>query len=171
MYAIMSFINTQFISNIYTSYFLFLKNWPRPLVQYWIINFSFSMFWYVFLYYEWMLMSFYIFKGYLHFYLDCLFLSLTPLSIRLLVFSFSTFRYCLFAKIFLLKYSWFIIIIAKPFSFIHTCVHVCMHAQSLQSYPTLCDPMNCDPPVSSVHGILQARILEWVAMPSSRWSS
>ena len=34
----MSFINTQFISNIYTSYFLFLKNWPRPLVQYWIIN-------------------------------------------------------------------------------------------------------------------------------------
>ena len=38
MYAIMSFINTQFISNIYTSYFLFLKNWPRPLVQYWIIK-------------------------------------------------------------------------------------------------------------------------------------
>ena len=33
---------------------------------------------------------------------------------------------------------------------------------------TLCDPMECSPPVSSVHGILQARILEWVAMPSSR---
>ena len=39
-----------------------------------------------------------------------------------------------------------------------------------QSYPTLCDPMNCSPPGSSVHGILQARIVEWVAMPSSRGS-
>ena len=35
---------------------------------------------------------------------------------------------------------------------------------------TLCDPMDCSPPGSSVHGILQARILEWVAMPSSRGS-
>ena len=33
---------------------------------------------------------------------------------------------------------------------------------------TLCDPMDSNPPGSSVHGILQARILEWVAMPSSR---
>ena len=37
--------------------------------------------------------------------------------------------------------------------------------------PTLCDPMDCSLPGSSVHGILQARILEWVAMPSSRASS
>ena len=36
---------------------------------------------------------------------------------------------------------------------------------------TLCDPMDCTPPDSSVHGILQARILEWVAMPSSKGSS
>ena len=36
-----------------------------------------------------------------------------------------------------------------------------------QSYPTLCDPVDCSPPVSSVHGIFQARILE----PSSRGSS
>ena len=36
---------------------------------------------------------------------------------------------------------------------------------------TLCDPMDCSLPGSSVHGILQARILEWVAMPSSRGSS
>ena len=43
-------------------------------------------------------------------------------------------------------------------------------AKSLQSRPTLCDPMNRRPPDSSVHGILQARILEWVAMPSSRAS-
>ena len=39
-----------------------------------------------------------------------------------------------------------------------------------QSCPTLCDPMDCGPPGSSVHGILQARILERVAMPSSRGS-
>ena len=37
-------------------------------------------------------------------------------------------------------------------------------AKSLQSSPTLCDPMDSSPPGSSVPGILQARILEWVAM-------
>ena len=37
-----------------------------------------------------------------------------------------------------------------------------------QSCPTLCDPMDCTLPASSVHGILQARIPEWVAIPSSR---
>ena len=42
----------------------------------------------------------------------------------------------------------------------------CMHAQLLQSGHTLCDPMDCSPPGSSVHGILQARILEWFAMLS-----
>ena len=36
-----------------------------------------------------------------------------------------------------------------------------------QPYPTLCDPVDCSPPGSSVHGILQARILEWVAISSS----
>ena len=41
-------------------------------------------------------------------------------------------------------------------------------AQSLQSCLTLCDTMDCSPPGSSVHGTLQARILEWVALPSSR---
>ena len=46
-----------------------------------------------------------------------------------------------------------------------------MHARLLQSWPNLCDPMDCSPPSSSVHGILQARILEWVAMPSSRGPS
>ena len=38
--------------------------------------------------------------------------------------------------------------------------------KSFQSCPTLCDPMDCNPPGSSVHGILQARKLEWVSMPS-----
>ena len=37
-----------------------------------------------------------------------------------------------------------------------------------QSCPTLCDPMDCSPPGSSVHGILQARILELVTIPFSR---
>ena len=40
--------------------------------------------------------------------------------------------------------------------------------KSLQSCPILCIPMDCSPPGSSVHGILQARILEWVAIPFSR---
>jgi len=39
-----------------------------------------------------------------------------------------------------------------------------------QSCPTLCDPKDCSPPGSSVHGILQARILEWVAIPFSMGS-
>ena len=46
-----------------------------------------------------------------------------------------------------------------------------MCVKSLQSCLTLCDTMNCSPPGSPVHGILQARMLEWVAMPSSRGSS
>ena len=41
-------------------------------------------------------------------------------------------------------------------------------AKLLQSCLTLCNPMDCGPPSSPVHGILQARILEWVVMPSSR---
>ena len=40
-----------------------------------------------------------------------------------------------------------------------------------QSYPTLCNPMDYSPPGSSVYGILQARILGWVAIPFSRRSS
>ena len=49
---------------------------------------------------------------------------------------------------------------------------MCMCAKLLQSCPaTLCYPMDCSPPGSPVHRILQARILEWVAMPTSRGSS
>ena len=40
-----------------------------------------------------------------------------------------------------------------------------------QSWPTLCDPVDCSLPGSSVHGIFQARILDWVAIPFSRGSS
>ena len=46
-----------------------------------------------------------------------------------------------------------------------------VHAKLLQSCPTLCDPMDCSLLGSSVHGILQARILEWIAMPSFRGSN
>ena len=49
--------------------------------------------------------------------------------------------------------------------------NICVCAKSLQSYPTLCNPMDCSLPGSSVHGILQARILEWAAISSSRGSS
>ena len=41
----------------------------------------------------------------------------------------------------------------------------------IQSCSTLCDPMDCSLPGSSVHGILHVRILEWVAMPFSKGSS
>ena len=57
--------------------------------------------------------------------------------------------------------------------YIYVCVCVYTHtralasAKLLQLHPTLCDPMDCSPSGSSVHGILQAGILEWVAMPSS----
>ena len=52
--------------------------------------------------------------------------------------------------------------------FLASSVCACLVAQSCL---TLCDPMDCSPPGSSVHGILQARILEWVAILFSRGSS
>ena len=48
------------------------------------------------------------------------------------------------------------------------CYRGCMHTKLLQSCLTLCDPMYCSLPGSSVHGILQARTLEWVAILFSR---
>ena len=54
-------------------------------------------------------------------------------------------------------------------SFIDVCVCVCVCVCTLtQSCPTLCSPVDCSLPDSSVHGIFQARILEWVAISSSR---
>ena len=47
----------------------------------------------------------------------------------------------------------------------------CMHGKSLQLCLGLCDPMNCSPLGSSVYGIFQGKILEWVPMPFSRASS
>ena len=53
---------------------------------------------------------------------------------------------------------------------IHT-QHACLHAKSLQLCLTQCKLIHCGPPGSFVRGILQVRILEWVATSSSRGSS
>ena len=58
--------------------------------------------------------------------------------------------------------------IFKVFIEFVTKLHACVHAQLCL---TLCNPLDCSPPGSSVHGIFQTKILERVAMPSSRGSS
>ena len=55
-----------------------------------------------------------------------------------------------------------------PWTAITKCHQMSVCTKSLQSCLTLCDPVDCSPPGFSVRGILQARILEWVATPSSR---
>ena len=55
--------------------------------------------------------------------------------------------------------------------YVCVCVCMCVCVKLLQLWLTLCDPMDCSLADSSAHGILQARILEWVAMPFSRRSS
>ena len=70
---------------------------------------------------------------------------------------------------FLLKYH--IFRFSGHYIFLNQWMHACMHAKSIQSCPTLCDPRDYSLPGSSVYGIFQARILEWVAMTSSRGSS
>ena len=47
---------------------------------------------------------------------------------------------------------------------------VTLHTKSLLSWPTPCNHMDCGPPGSSLHGVFQARILEWVAISSPTWS-
>ena len=62
----------------------------------------------------------------------------------------------------------------KPFFFYiinHSVIHLKVKLLVTQSGLILCDPLDCSLPVSSVHGILQARILEWVAIPFSKESS
>ena len=56
-------------------------------------------------------------------------------------------------------------------TFFETFHIICICVLVAQSCPTLCDPMDCSPPGSSVHRIFQTRILEWVAISSSRGSS
>ena len=58
-----------------------------------------------------------------------------------------------------------------PSPFLTLCIHLSptdpLHAKAFQVCLTLCDPRDHSPPASSIHGIFQARKLEWVAMPSS----
>ena len=56
--------------------------------------------------------------------------------------------------------------ITKPFE-THIVASATAAAKSLQSCPTLCDPMDCSLPGSSVHGIFPARVLEWGAIAFS----
>ena len=51
--------------------------------------------------------------------------------------------------------------------FLLQCMQVKSESEVAQSCPTLCDPMDCSPPSSSVHGIFQARVLEWGAIAFS----
>ena len=51
------------------------------------------------------------------------------------------------------------------------CTRACVHAQSLSVVSTLCDPKDSTLPGSSIHEIILARILGWVAISSSRGSS
>ena len=60
-----------------------------------------------------------------------------------------------------------ILVYCRLFFFKQTSLYLCVHAVA-QSYLTLCNPMDCSPPGSSVHGIFQTRILKWVALFSSR---
>ena len=62
----------------------------------------------------------------------------------------------------------------RPFFFYiinHSVIHLKVKVLVTQSCLILCDPLDCSLTVSSVHGILQARILEWVAIPFSKESS
>ena len=57
-----------------------------------------------------------------------------------------------------------------PFYLVNTLLGIYLESESevAQSRPTLCDPVDCSPSGSSVYGILQARILEWVAISFSK---
>ena len=52
--------------------------------------------------------------------------------------------------------------------FLLQCMKVKSESEIAQSCPTLSDPLDCSPPGSSIHGILQARVLEWVAIAFSK---
>ena len=52
--------------------------------------------------------------------------------------------------------------------FLLQCMKVKSESEVSQSSPTLCDPMDCSPPGSFIHGIFQARVLEWVAIAFSK---
>ena len=79
-------------------------------------------------------------------------------------------RYIFYNFIYLLIYLWlcWVFITVRAFSGGNAAAAAAAAAaKSLQLCPTLCDPIDCSPLGYCVHGIFQARILEWVAMPFS----
>ena len=58
----------------------------------------------------------------------------------------------------------------EGYHFLLQCMKVKSESEVAQSCPTLSDPMDCSPPVSSIHGILQARVLDWGAIAFSESS-
>ena len=60
---------------------------------------------------------------------------------------------------------WYIYVYVCIYVYTYIYVYVCIYIYRV--CPTLCDPLDCSPPGSSVHGILQARILQWVAIAFS----
>ena len=91
---------------------------------------------------------------YLFVFLDCLMILKATLGLNFFFFLLLTLHFS----------------VAKLWFWTYVLISMCVCLVS-QSCLTLCDPMVCSPPGSSVHGIFQARILEWVAMPFSRESS
>ena len=82
------------------------------------------------------------------------------------------FRAMLYSVVFQEAYSWVVSLSSSSYKIGEFRENVsCLHAKSLQSCLTLCDPMDCCLPDPSVHGVFQARILEWIAMLSSGGSS
>ena len=82
---------------------------------------------------------------------------------------------CIFCYIYIHTHTYVhITVYSVIYTYTHTHTHICVYMHESQVASVLSNSlqlMNCSLPGSSVHGILQARMLEWVAMPSSRESS
>ena len=74
---------------------------------------------------------------------------------------------CLKSFVIIDSYGFILVFLQKCFLFKKINRKAAAAAKSLQSCPTLCDPIDCSPPGSPVPGILQARTLEWVAISFS----
>ena len=73
---------------------------------------------------------------------------------------------CMYTHIHTRMYTYVCI---HTYTYTHTYTYNCIYIREVaQSCPTLCDPMDYSLPGSSVHGIFQARVLEWVAISFSR---
>ena len=99
--------------------------------------------------------------------------TMTHLPLYLKFFNLSTFYPSLYLPLYSSSFyfSFSYVLTCMSYLSIHASIHlsyIYLGAKLLQSCLTLCDPMDCSPPGSSVHGILQARTLEWVAISSSR---